>query len=73
MTGRAAGMSGHTGSMTTPATPRPPGRAGGYNGTTSCTPAGWQCRRADASTTASAPIAGAHCRRKLLKEVSHAS
>ena len=73
MTGRAAGMNGHTRSMKTPATPRPPGRTGGYNWTTSCTPVRRQCRRADASTTTSAPIAGAHCRLKLLKEVDHAS
>ena len=73
MTGRAAGMNGRTRSMKTPATSRPPGRAGGYNWTTSCTPARRQCRRADASTTTSAPIAGAHRRRKLLKELNHAS
>ena len=35
MTGRAAGMNSHTRPMTTPATPRSPGRAGGYNWTTS--------------------------------------
>ena len=92
MTGRAAGMNGHTRSMTTPATPRSPSRDGTRRWTISYTSVrgrtkplrtSWsslalstkcgQCRSAYASTPTSAPIAGAHCRLKLLKEVNHAS